>query len=425
MTATMRTRRERAAEGSQNNAPSVTLTLRATGRKWLFWLTAGLCAIVVSLISAMIVTGADSQGLSLAADNPAPGGGMAVVEVLRQQGVTVTVARTLGEARAAAADSHDSTLFFYDEEGYLGDQQLHAVAQLATRTVVADPDFQALRTLAPGVRFGGVALEEDSAEARCDLPAAANAGTLSPGGGTLTLPDASADVSSAPGATWTGCFPRGNDAFSVIERAEGRQTLTLVAPKEVFTNGSASTYGNGALALNLLGVGDSLVWYLPSLEDVASTGPPPLGELTPGWVTPTLLLLSIVVVAAAVWRGRRFGPLVAENLPVIVPAGETMEGRARLYARSSSRLRALDALRIGAVQRLARATGLSRAASLDQVVQTVAEVTGWTTSDVRSVLVDAVPTTDRDLIASSDRLQHLERATADALNSFSQGRMDT
>ncbi len=39
-------------------------------------------------------------------------------------------------------------------------------------------------------------------------------------------------------------------------------------------------------------------------------------------------------IAAAFWRGRRFGPLVVENLPVTVRASETMLGRARLYEKS-------------------------------------------------------------------------------------------
>ena len=66
-----------------------------------------------------------------------------------------------------------------------------------------------------------------------------------------------------------------------------------------------------------------------------------------------MILLLLVFLAAAFWRGRRLGPLVVENLPVVVRASETMEGRARLYQKSSARLHALDALRIGAIQRLA------------------------------------------------------------------------
>jgi hypothetical protein len=85
-----------------------------------------------------------------------------------------------------------------------------------------------------------------------------------------------------------------------------------------------------------------------------------------------------------------------------------------LYARSSSRLRALDALRVGAVQRLAGYCGLPRTASLETVVLAVAVATGAPAGGVRDTLLDAVPANDRELVALSDRLAALERATRQA-----------
>jgi hypothetical protein len=140
-----------------------------------------------------------------------------------------------------------------------------------------------------------------------------------------------------------------------------------------------------------------------------------------------MLLLLVVAFAAAIWRGRRFGPLVVEKLPVVVRAGETMEGRARLYQRSSSRLRAIDGLRIGAVTRLAAHAGLPRTASVTDVVDTVAALTGRDRSNVRGILLDAVPHSDADLVWLSDQLLDLETATARAVrpgSSRQTGRMN-
>ncbi|MEB0307310.1 DUF4350 domain-containing protein, partial [Cryobacterium sp. 10I1] len=67
-------------------------------------------------------------------------------------------------------------------------------------------------------------------------------------------------------------------------------------------------------------------------------------------------------------------------------------------------------LRVATVQRLATRVGLSRLASLDDVVLAVSALTGRAPAEVRFVLVDGVPATDRDLIAQSDLLQDLERA---------------
>ena len=140
-----------------------------------------------------------------------------------------------------------------------------------------------------------------------------------------------------------------------------------------------------------------------------------LGELTPPWVTPVLVLLVLTFVAAAVWRGRRFGPLVIENLPVTVRSSETMLGRARLYERSSARLRALDALRVGTIQRLATLCGQPRTASVDEIVSAVASVTRAQVGDIRNLLLDTVPATDADLVSLSDALLVLERDVAVAV----------
>ncbi|HSP51304.1 MAG TPA: DUF4350 domain-containing protein [Cryobacterium sp.] len=398
------------------NAVASTPTLREAGRRARFWLIAGVGALLVAVVGTVLASGGGVGGKPLEAASAAPAGARALVEVLRRQGVDVTTADTLVEAQRLAEAATDPTLFFFDESGYLTGDQLSAMSALSPRTVLASPDFLALQTLAPSVGFGGVS-PTTASRAACPVAAAVNAGTLSPGGPTLTVPSGAAEL--------TGCFPSGENAFALVERVTADRTLTLLADGTLFSNERIGQAGNAALALNLLGAGEELIWYLPTIADVPGTGSPSLGELTPGWVTPTLTLLVLVALAAAVWRGRRFGPLVAEDLPVTVRASETMEGRARLYARSNARLRALDALRVGAVQRLAGQVGLSRLASLDDVIAMVATVTDRSPADVRAVLVDAVPTADSELVALSDRIQELERATARATTPLPPGRMDS
>ena len=381
---------------------SSTPTIRAALRRSSFWIIAGVGALLVSVIAFVVTGSGTAAGPRLGADNPAPIGGMAVVEVLRQQGVTVLPVDTLDEAAAATDAAGNATLFVSDESGYLSTDQLGRLGTLAPRLVVVDPDFRALQALAPEVGFGGISTA-DSLSAECSVPAAERAETLAPGGKTLGLPQGTAG--------YTGCFPSDDQTYSMIERVVDDKTITLVADTAVFANDEIATYGNAALALNLLGSTDTLVWYLPTLADVPATGPPSLGALTPGWVTPALLLLMGVAVAAMVWRGRRFGPLVAENLPVVVRASETMEGRARLYARGSARLRAIDAIRIGAVTRMAQTVGLSRTAPLDQVIRTVAALTGRSPERVHAILVGDVPGGDAAMMELSDAIDELEHAT--------------
>ncbi|WP_130178643.1 DUF4350 domain-containing protein [Cryobacterium sp. SO1] len=381
---------------------SSTPTIRGALRRSSFWVIAGAGALLVAVIGFVVAGAGGTAGPRLGAENPAPAGAMAVVEVLRQQGVTVVPVDTLDEADAATAAAGTATLFVSDESGYLSSDQLGRLGTLASQTVIADPDFLALQALAPEVGFGGVSTA-DAPAAQCTVAAAERAGTISPGGKTLGLP--------ADTAGYEGCFPGDNNTYSVIERVTDAGTITLVADTAVFANDEIATYGNAALALNLLGSTDTLVWYLPTLADVPVTGPPSLGALTPGWVTPVILLLAAVTIAAMVWRGRRFGPLVAENLPVVVRANETMEGRARLYARANARLRAVDAIRIGAVGRMAQTAGLPRTAPVDLVIRTVAALTARPPDQVHAVLLGEVPGSDAAMMDLSDAVDELERAT--------------
>jgi hypothetical protein len=131
-------------------------------------------------------------------------------------------------------------------------------------------------------------------------------------------------------------------------------------------------------------------------------------------VTPAILLLGAAALAAAVWRGRRFGPLVVERLPVVVRADETAEGRARLYQRADAREHALDALRVGTVDRIATTLALGRLASVDDVVAASAAALAEDPGAIRDLLLDARPRTDRDLVDLAGRLAALERRVARA-----------
>ena len=66
------------------------------------------------------------------------------------------------------------------------------------------------------------------------------------------------------------------------------------------------------------------------------------------------MLAAAGAVLLALVRARRLGPPVAEPLPVLVPAAESVTGRGRLYERIAAREASLDALRAAAIARMAR-----------------------------------------------------------------------
>lgn len=388
-------------------ATASTPTVRQSLRRVRFWLVTALIAILGAMAIILINGGIRGPGEPLGADNPAPSGAMALVEVLRDHGVTVTEAETFGAAAIAATDN-EATVFLHDPFLALDSQRLEQLAQAAATLVVVSPDFVTLDTLAPGVALAGVAAG-GPLDAMCDLPTAQRAERLPAGLDTLALGDPALE------AGWSGCFPSPDGGFALVTGPSPKGTaVTLVPATEIFANETITRDGSAALALGLLGQHEHLVWYVPGIADLGGEAPT-LGELTPGWVTPLIVLLGVVTVCAGVWRGRRFGPLAVEDLPVTVKAGETMDGRARLYARTGSRLRALDNIRLGTVDRLARQLALGSAADVGEIADATAAAIAADRHHVRQVLVDAVPLTDADLVRLANQLQELELATARAI----------
>lgn len=391
------------------DAPAASLTPRQALRRSVGWIVVLLIALLVAGIGFLASGGKAGAGIPLDSSNAAPMGSKALAEVLRQQGVDVRTAASMSDVRSEAAGA--STVLVYDPNSYLDQDHYAELLTLASTLVVVEPDFTALQALAPSVHASGAASKTAPLVASCPLPAANRAGTISPDQGAALLRIDKTSVGSA-----TGCFPSGSQGYALVTSAGSSATVQLLASGSILQNESIARKGNAALALNLLGEHSSLVWYLPTIRDVAADGPPSLAQLTPGWVTPVVLLLVAVFVAAAVWRGRRFGPLVAENLPVVVRSGETMEGRARLYQRSSARLHALDSLRIGAVSRLAALVGLPSTATVVEVADAVAALTGRERQSVRGLLFDSTPRTDAELVRSSDQLDQLESDARGAID---------
>lgn len=375
----------------------LTPTVRSVARRSVFWL--GVAAVIgVVIVAGAVAFGGARGGVPLAPDNPAPAGAMALAEVLADRGVTVIATSSLEQTTEVLEAG--STLLVVDT-GHLDADQWSQLRELAERVIVVEPSFLALRGLAPLVAPAGVASGPFSAD--CGLPEVRRAGTVSgPASGYRLL-------EPVPGAR--ECLGAGDDAHALITLPTDSGELVVLGAHGALSNEWIGFDGNAAFALGLLGSHPTLVWYLPSLADVdPAEVPPTAGELTPPWVVPVLALLLAVFLAAAVWRGRRFGPLVVEKLPVTPRASETMHGRARLYQRSASRLRALDALRIGAVERIAADCGLPRTATVDEVILAAAAATGRPQQDLRALLLDTVPHSDAELVQRSDDLARLEQA---------------
>lgn len=361
-------------------------------RALLGWVTIVAAVVVLALAGTVLAGDGWAERDALDPESAGPAGTRALARILVEQGIDVRVTRD--RASALAALDGGATLVLPDAPA-LSDEAITELASAADEVVMLEPRSRTLRLLLPGAQLAGSAGTDELAPA-CDLPAAERAGGVV--GGSLM----------APGDGITGCYPS-DDGFALLVGGTGPTTVTAVDGRAMFANDVLAEAGNAALALGIVGDHPRVVWYVPSLADSdVSTAAPTLGELTPRWVTPSLVLLLLAAIAAGFWRGRRFGPLVVENLPVMVRASETTAGRARLYARAHDPGHALDQLRLGALERLARTLGLSVAARPDSVVDAVAARLGSDRASVRSILIDTTPRSDSDLVESAARLRDLE-----------------
>jgi len=181
-------------------------------------------------------------------------------------------------------------------------------------------------------------------------------------------------------------------------------------------NGYLLNDGNAALALRTTGHHEQLVWYLPNGYDTSVIGAPgeptDLGSSTdvlpPGFGT-ALYALALAALVAAVWRGRRFGPLAVEPLPVVVRASEATRGRARLYRRARATGRATAALRAASAKRIGARLGMPRTTERDEMVAAVQRATGIPAAEIARILYGPPPTNDADMIRVVDELDSLER----------------
>lgn len=358
----------------------------------LGWLLVAALVVAVALAASQLAASGPGARGTLDPESRSGTGALALAELLRDQGVEVEVVRS--RAAAAAALDEDTTLALTNPYT-LSDDALADLLAPADRVVILSTGTHLLAELAIGENASGSAAPRT---ATCAVPEFAEVGAIRP------------DRLFSPADDVTGCFGEDDAAAVLVDERDGYRAV--VEGVKLFSNAALAEDGNAALGLALLGQTDRVVWYIPSFEDtdIEGTTPDTLGSLTPDWVTPAILLLLAAGLAVALARGRRFGPLVAETLPVTVRASETMHGRARLTARAADAPHAADALREGTRRRLARRLGLAVHADADEIADAAADRLRIPRGTLQSLLAGPPPTDDAALVALARRLDELETA---------------
>ena len=367
----------------------------------IVWVAVALVVVLGALLVWAVAAASDAGEHRRSPLDPGPRGTMALAEVLRAEGVDVIVTHSFGETAAALGDATETTLVLDDDWWVLTEATAEEVLGLTRHVVAVQPSDEVLAGIAPDVEyagFGGGVLDAD-----CDLGAVQRAGSVTGVG----------DGYAAP-ASATRCLVDEVGNAALVRIDDGANEVTVLGIGDLLTNESISEEGNAALALGVLGERPTLVWYQPDVDDYAldESG---LAARQADWYVPLVVLLLLVGAAAAIWRGRRMGPVVVEDLPVEVRSSETMEGRARLYERGGARDHALGTLRAASVARLARTLGLGPRAGTEEVVAASAAVTGRDPASVAFLLRDATASNDSAFVGMSDALLRLEHEVARAV----------
>lgn len=356
--------------------------------------------VVVTLLVLAVLAGVDAYltaprpGARMDPSSTGPDGARALVELLRNAGVDVVVANDIADVERAA---RPDALILVAQSQYLTDTLLDRVAKIPSDLLLVEPTTRTREALLPRLRVSGASGFDT--DPNCTLREAVRSGPVR-FGPTNTY-------EAKDGLPITRCYDG-----ALIRFRDGGRTITAVGGTDFMINSSLLQAGNAALAMNLAGDRPRLVWYAPHYAEGESSDKASLFELMPpnmiwiGWQ------LALVVLLVAVWKGRRPGPLVAEELPVVVRASETVEGRGRLYRSRRARDRAAAALRTATLQRLLPQLGLGAGASPAAAVSTVAQRVGSDPGLVSYQLFGPPPTTDHDLLQLARALDEIERQVA-------------
>jgi uncharacterized protein DUF4350 len=382
---------------------------------WRRWRAPAVLVALILLggaLIALIQAGAPVAG-PLDPNDTGPQGTHALAALLVHRGQTVSRATTAADATGQARGG--GATLVVTNPGLLSQRQLATLARVRANLLLVAPGRTALIVLAPEVRVAGQAPVFSTAPG-CGLPAAALAGPAYLGGQELSaalpgawrcyparaLPDAGGGQAAAAGAS-TGGY------YSLIRYTAAGRVITVLGTGTAFTNAYLASDGNAALALNLLSGTPRVVWLTPSPAAVAApAGPRSLTSLVPRPAYLVAAELGVALLLTVAWRMRRFGPLVAEPLPVAVRASETVEGHARLYRARRARDRAAAALRAATLARITARVGLPRAASPEAVCHELAARTGRDPDEISGILFGPVPRDDAALVALATELDSLE-----------------
>lgn len=399
-----------ATRGTRSSAAvPLSARLRSAG----VWIVAAV-VILITVIATMLMTSDRDSEPPLHYDSTAREGTKAMVETLRGHGVEVTTTEDFDTAHKASGQP-DTTLLIPTKADLLSQGDIDGFqSQLAAndnRLALIDPGYSVQEftdRITVDDSISPLATPDKISQPDCEVPAAQAAGGVETGDGeyaearkgtkglTTCYPFTGPGVAQIEGGEVTPGSAHGQLIVDEGGGGKGDFPVTILGNPDWVTNAGIDEEGHASLVLSQLSQTDHLVVYYPAETGESESAPTTL-DYVPSWFIAGALWLVPCVLILLLILGRRFGPLAVERLPVIVPAVETVHGRAALAARSHDRTGALHTLRTGALLRIAKRLALGPEAGPRDIIAGIANATGRDPAQVDSVFSSAVPRTDSDL----------------------------
>ncbi len=364
--------------------------------QWRGWLAFAVIIAAGATVIALAHQPPPAEYLS--PDSVTPTGTHALADVLAELGRRVQLERTVPAAITAATAG--STLVITSPR-YLSAAELAALARVPAGVLLVGPTAAALAAIDPTITLVGPVQPLRLTPPGCSLRAAVLAGSVDAGGANMLVL-----TTTTPALQ---CYTSLSGATLVQSRIHGR-LVTVLGAAALLTNADLAQQGNAALAINLLTT-RRIVWLVPpvAVAPASPAGPKPFFSLVPLAAYLVAAELGFALLLAVAWRARRLGPLVAEPLPVVVHAAETVIGHGRLYLARHARGKTATALRGALLARLVPALGLTADASNEAVTAAIAVRSAASPGRITDLLYGPAPRTDAALVTLASDLDDLAR----------------
>ncbi len=357
-----------------------------------------LVAVVAVAVTVLILFRSPTSSIPFAPDNPDAAGTRAVAQILERQGVKIAFVQNADDAATALTSAPGSATLVVGGDFGLTSDQVEWLAEAADEVVLFAPGDGTLEAFAPQISVNWAAAAAGTLEARCRDADAIAAEEITQASPALYSSNAEA----------VSCFTS-DDGAAMIRLG----TVTALSSEAWITNEHLAEAGNAALGLRLLGTNEHVVWFVPDLIQMLGVSEADQ-EASHAWIMPVFLVLVGVIAVAAWWRGRRFGALIPEPLPVTVRPEEVSQGRARLYRASRDYGYSGALVRAGTLTRIASHLGVPAGTDRASLVIAICSATGRPPATVDHLCYGPPPSNADDLLRLTNELDQLFREVRQA-----------